>query len=77
MRCYLRLDHLFRLQRTCISQGTEALASHDLDAFMDISAFIYENTTRMYDRGKEALTPPPCAASVPIPAEFVMGQPIT
>ena len=37
------------------------------------STFTFGNTMRMDDLGGGAVTPPPCAASVPLPAELAQA----
>ena len=46
------------------------MTSHDFDVTMADSTFTFGNTMRMDDLGGGAVTPPSCAASVPIPEDL-------
>ncbi|CAI5702019.1 unnamed protein product [Peronospora effusa] len=52
------------------SQDPDHLDSHDLDVNMADSTLELGNTMLMDDLVEGTVTPPPCAASVPIPAEL-------
>ena len=47
------------------------MTSHDFDVTMADSTFTFSNTMRMNVLGGEDVTPPSCAATVPIPEELV------
>uniref|UniRef100_M4BV95 Uncharacterized protein n=1 Tax=Hyaloperonospora arabidopsidis (strain Emoy2) TaxID=559515 RepID=M4BV95_HYAAE len=59
--------------RTPGSPESETLDSHDLDVTMADSTLTFGNTMRMDDLGGGAVSPPPCAASVPLPAELAQA----
>ena len=51
-------------------QDPDTMTSHDFDVTMADSTFTFGNTMRMDDLGGGDVTPPSCAASVPIPEEL-------
>ena len=59
--------------RSTGSPDSETLDSHDLDVTMADSTFTFGNTMHMDDLGGGDVTPPPCAASVPLPAQLAQA----
>ena len=58
------------LPPTCL-QGSKGQQSKDLDVSMAESTVAFGDTMCLHDLDKGTVTPPPCAVSVPIPAEQI------